>query len=156
MQVLGDAGMGWSDGNMSESVDGVGSGTLAGSTCIGNTSCHRSVTHTPRLQLQHQTFSLLVVCCWQGRLHTLSFLSIPLLLTFAHLKQQSSLRHSCFYFFSRDLSRPAHVRRCCHSGEVERGEAGCGRTGLVGFGCYFRCVANTIHSLVLISDLVLQ
>ena len=36
MQVLGDAGMGWSDGNMSESMDGVGSDTLAGSTCIGD------------------------------------------------------------------------------------------------------------------------
>ena len=28
--------MGWSGGDMSESVDGVGSGTLAGSTCIGD------------------------------------------------------------------------------------------------------------------------
>ena len=28
--------MGWSDGDMSESVDGVGNGTLAGSTCIGD------------------------------------------------------------------------------------------------------------------------
>ena len=34
--VLGNAGMGWSGGDMSESVDGVGSGTLAGSTCIGD------------------------------------------------------------------------------------------------------------------------
>ena len=33
-QVLGDAGMGWSGGDMLESVDGVGSGTLAGLTCI--------------------------------------------------------------------------------------------------------------------------
>ena len=36
MQVLGDAGIGWSGGDMLESVDGVGSGTLAGSTCIGD------------------------------------------------------------------------------------------------------------------------
>ena len=36
MQVLGDAGMGWSGGDMLESVDRVGSGTLAGSTCIGD------------------------------------------------------------------------------------------------------------------------
>ena len=35
-QVLGDAGMVWLGGNMSELVDGVGSGTLAGSTCIGD------------------------------------------------------------------------------------------------------------------------
>ena len=39
MQVLGDAGMGWSGGNMLESVDGVGSGTLAGLTCMGDGSC---------------------------------------------------------------------------------------------------------------------
>ena len=36
MWVLGDAGMGWSGGDMPESVDEVGSGTLAGSTCIGD------------------------------------------------------------------------------------------------------------------------
>ena len=36
VQVLGDAGMGWLGGDMSESVDGVGNGTLAGSTCIGD------------------------------------------------------------------------------------------------------------------------
>ena len=35
-RVLGDAGMGWSGGDISESVDGVDSGTLAGSTCIGD------------------------------------------------------------------------------------------------------------------------
>ena len=35
-RVLGDAGMVWSGGDISESVDGVGSGTLAGSTCMGN------------------------------------------------------------------------------------------------------------------------
>ena len=28
--------MAWSGGDISESVDGVGSGILAGSTCIGN------------------------------------------------------------------------------------------------------------------------
>ena len=28
--------MGWSGGDISESVDGVGSGTLAGLTCIGD------------------------------------------------------------------------------------------------------------------------
>ena len=37
--VLGDAGMGWSDGDMLESMDGVGSGTLAGSTSIGDGGC---------------------------------------------------------------------------------------------------------------------
>ena len=31
--------MGWSGGNISESVDEVGSGTLAGSTCIGDGGC---------------------------------------------------------------------------------------------------------------------
>ena len=36
MWVLDDAGMGWSGGDMSKLVDGVGSGTLAGSTCIGD------------------------------------------------------------------------------------------------------------------------
>ena len=36
MWVLGDAGMGWSGDDMPESVDEVGSGTLAGSTCIGD------------------------------------------------------------------------------------------------------------------------
>ena len=36
--TVGDAGMGWSGGDMSESVDGVGSGTLAESTCIGDSS----------------------------------------------------------------------------------------------------------------------
>ena len=30
--------MGWSGGDISKSVDGVGSGTLAGSTCIGDGS----------------------------------------------------------------------------------------------------------------------
>ena len=39
MRVLGDAGMGWSGGDISESVDEVGSGTLAGSTCIGDGGC---------------------------------------------------------------------------------------------------------------------
>ena len=38
-RVLGDAGMGWSGGDISESVDGVGSGILAGSTCIGDNGC---------------------------------------------------------------------------------------------------------------------
>ena len=31
--------MGWSDGNMLESVDGVGSSTLAGLTYIGDGGC---------------------------------------------------------------------------------------------------------------------
>ena len=35
-RVLGDAGIDWSGGDMSELVDGVGSVTLAGSTCIGD------------------------------------------------------------------------------------------------------------------------
>ena len=39
MQVLGDAGMGWSGGDISELVDEVGSGTLAGLTCIGDSGC---------------------------------------------------------------------------------------------------------------------
>ena len=37
--VLGEPGMGWSDGDMLESVDRVGSGTLAGLTCKGNGGC---------------------------------------------------------------------------------------------------------------------
>ena len=39
MWVLGDAGIGWSGGDMSESVDEVSSVTLAGSTCIGDSGC---------------------------------------------------------------------------------------------------------------------
>ena len=39
MQVLSDVGMGWLDGDMLKSVDRVGSGTLAGSTCIGDGGC---------------------------------------------------------------------------------------------------------------------
>ena len=39
MHVLGDAGMGGLGGNIFESADGVSSGTLAGSTCIGDSGC---------------------------------------------------------------------------------------------------------------------
>ena len=129
---------------------------LADTTCVRpfELSSQRHA-HTPSSTSTPDVFSLSGLLLARPTSH--SFL--PLYPPPAHFRSLEAAVFPTTLLFLLFQSRPFETCSCqalLSLREVERGEAGCGRTGLVGFGCYFWCVANTIHSLVLISDLVLQ